>query len=155
MAIVTDDRSVRTRERESALLMQCELKRRWREAVLGVAVLAAIEIWSTGKLFGVRIGVAVLARAMRHTILHNLIDRRVTLFARNRRVLLDQLIFNLLVCCNVKRSRLKTLFVVARRAFSFVGTRIELAFMRVVAFVAVHTKSVSYRLLKIGSGMAF
>ena len=149
VAIAADEGSVRSHERETALLMLGKLERRRLKSVLGVAVLAAVEVGRSRELFLVGVGVAVLALPVREAIQRYFLRDSVTLFAYNALVLADQLVVDLLMQGHGKRRGLESFFIVAGTALTFVWTRAKLSVVRIVGLVAVEAQSVRNGLFEI------
>lgn len=140
-------------QHEAGVLVLGNGERRTMEVLYGVAILATILVGSGGKLFVMRVLVAIHAGRELHFVESILAGRRVAFVAGDGRVFSVERIVRSRVFFHPKLRGLPAIDGVAFRALAFACARLELAPVR-IRRMAINALAKGQRLLEIASGMA-
>lgn len=153
VAIRAGDGHVSSGQHKACVLVLGDGERRAMKILYGVAVLAAILVWSGGKLFVMRILVTIRARRELHFVDGVLAGRGMAFVASDGRMFPLERIMRCRVFFHSKLRRLPAFDGVALRTFPLARPRLELPFVR-IGSMAIRALGKGQRLLEIASGVA-
>jgi len=146
-------RHVGSGQHEMSVLVLGNGKRRAMKVLNGMAILAAVLVWSGGKLLVMRVLMAIRAGREFNFVQSVFAGRRVAFIASDGHMFSFERILRRRVLFHSKLRRLPALNGVALRALSLAGPRLELSFVR-IGGMAIHALGESQRLLEITRGVA-
>jgi len=144
---------VSTRERKARLLVARNIERGWAVALHAVTVFATIQVWRSGELLAVRVGVTIRAKRKLHFVVCRSSRGQVTFRAGHRRVLAFERIGGCRVLFHGKLCRLETFDGMAGGAITAVRALGELPHVQ-VGRVTIGALLVRHRLFEICRAVA-